>query len=141
MYGPCNAGSVASDCMPVSCKRLVIRGQESRESLAIASVSSSEPWSNTSAVSGLVLLGVDWLMPLYCQHVRTTVSSAAARRDGLTRCSFIASGPPATGSSCSSVKLEGSQLCRTKSVMSRSSTRSTASVAILSVKVSRALSG
>jgi len=83
--------------------------------------------------------GVDWLMHLYFLHVLITASRAAARCIAFVRCSLISADSPATASSSSSLRLEGSQLEKTRLGKSLKRTRSIASVATLSMKVSKAI--
>ena len=89
--------------------------------------------------TGTLFWGVDWLMPLYCRQVAITASRAAILCTALFRCSLTSADSPATDSSCSSVRLDGSQFANIRSVKSLSSTRSIARAAILSTNVSRAI--
>jgi hypothetical protein len=78
-------------------------------------------------------------MHLYCLHVLITASRAEARCMAFARCSLISADSPATASSSSSLSLEGSQLEKTRLGKSLKRIRSMASVATLSMKVSRAI--
>jgi hypothetical protein len=88
---------------------------------------------------GMLFRGVDWLIPLYCRQVLITASRAAVLITAVLRCSFTSADSPATDSSSSSLKLDGSQLAKVRSVKSLSRTRSMANAAMLSTKVSRAI--
>lgn len=96
-------------------------------------------WSWLSEELDDTFCGVDWLVHLYCLHVLITATRAAARCMAFARCSLISADSPATASSSSSLRLEGSQLENTKLGKSIRRTRSTASVATLSTKVSKAI--
>ena len=96
-------------------------------------------WSCLSEELNATFCGVDWRVHLYCLHVLITATRAAARCMAFARCSLISADSPATASSSSSLRLEGSQLENTKLGKSIRRTRSTASVATLSTKVSKAI--
>jgi len=87
----------------------------------------------------MTFCGVDWLVHLYCLHVLITASRAAARCIAFARCSLVSADSPATASSSSSLRLEGSQLEKTKLGKSLKRTRSMARVATLSMNVSKAI--
>jgi hypothetical protein len=86
---------------------------------------------------GVAFWGVERLVPLYCLQVWSTDSRAAIVWMTLARCSLTSSDSPATASSCSLLRLEGSQLDGIRSGRSRRITRSIASVAIVSMDVFR----
>ena len=116
-----------------------VLGGESVMVVLSTTVSAASDLSWLSEELDMPFCGVGWLVHLYCRLVLITASRAAARCMAVARCSLISANSTATASSSSSLKLEGSQLEKTRLGKSLNRTRSIASVATLSTKVSKAI--